>query len=104
MNNRNLTTFVLKWIAPVVVLACAGFFVLAMGSRPKPERKKTPPKKSIPVEVFQASLHTGTLDIETSGVAIPYREVVISARVGGEVVFNLNRLVPVDSSRRASCC
>ena len=94
MSNRNLTAFVFKWIAPVVVLACAGFFVYAMGTRPKPNRKKTPPKKSIPVEVVQVRAHDGTLDLETSGVAIPFREVVLSARVGGEVIFKSESLSP----------
>ena len=94
MSKRNYIGFVFQWVAPVVVLACAGFFVYAMGARPKPDRKKTPPRKSVPVEVVQARMHAGTLDIEASGVAIPYREVDLSARVGGEIVFKSDALSP----------
>lgn len=92
MKFGRLLSFAFRWVAPVVVLASSGFFVYAMGSRPTPERKKAPVKKSIPVETLQARVHTGPLDLEVSGVAIPFREVAVSSRVGGEVVFKADAL------------
>ena len=94
MSKRNYIAFILRWVAPVVVLASAASFVYVMGARPKPDRKKNPPRKSIPVQVVTAHRHKGTLDIEVSGVAIPYREVELSARVGGEIVFKSEALSP----------
>lgn len=94
MKPTQLFNFVFRYVAPVIVLAGAGFFVYAMGSRPKVERKKLPVRQSIPVEIVRAENHTGPLDIDVSGVAIPFREVVVSSRVGGEVVFKADVLSP----------
>lgn len=95
MKNLRLPTVLLfHWVAPIAVLVCGGWFVYAMGAREKPQRKKPPVRKSLPVEVVQAVPHTGKLDITTNGVVIPFREVELSARVGGEVVFKSDSLSP----------
>lgn len=94
MKLRNPGILFFRWIAPLLVLGGAMWFVYAMGSRQKPNRKKAPPRKSVPVEVVQAKQHTGPLDIVASGVAIPYREVRLSAQVGGEVIFKAEALSP----------
>jgi len=91
---RLPTEFLFHWVAPIGVLLCGGLFVYAMGSRDKPDRKKPPVRKSLPVEVVQAVPHTGKLDITANGVVIPFREVQLSARVGGEVVFKSDSLSP----------
>jgi multidrug efflux pump subunit AcrA (membrane-fusion protein) len=91
---HQAASFFLHWIAPLVVLGCAAWFFIAMGAREKPQRKKAPPRKSVPVEVVQAKPHLGELDIHASGVAIPYREVELAARVGGEVIFKSDMLSP----------
>ena len=93
-NLKAPSAFVLQWIAPIVVLACGAWFVYAMGVRERPQRKKPPVRKSVPVEIVQARPHTGPLDIVASGVVIPFREVELSARVGGEVVFKSESLNP----------
>lgn len=94
MKKQQITNGLLGWVAPLLVLGCAGWFVYLLGASEKPERKKPPVRKSIPVEVIQSKPHTGTLDIVTSGVAIPYREVQLAARVGGEVVYKPDSLSP----------
>lgn len=97
MSKLNLTKtgdFLFRWIAPLLVLGCAGWFVFAMGAQNKPNRKRPPVRKSIPVEVVQAEHHLGTLDIVSRGVVIPHREVNLSARVAGEVVFKSDLLSP----------
>lgn len=94
MRKIEFATLIFRWVAPLLVLVCAGWFVFAMGAREKPKRKKTPPGKSVAVEIIQAHPHTGTLDIVASGVVIPHREVKISARVAGEVVLKSDLLSP----------
>ena len=86
--------FFLRWLAPLLVLTAAGVFIYAMGAKQKPNRKKAPPRRSIPVEVVRAVPHHGTLTIEASGVAVPFREVKLSAQVGGEVIFKAASLSP----------
>ena len=94
MKRPAITTILFHWVAPIAVLLCGGWFIFAMGLRDKPQRKKPPVRKSVPVEVVKARPHTGPLDIITSGVVIPHREVELSARVGGEVVFKSDSLSP----------
>ena len=94
MKHSTASTFFFRWLAPVLVLTAAGLFVVAMGRQQKPNRKKAAPRVSIPVEVVNAAPHKGTLDIEANGVAIPFREVKLTAQVGGEVVFKANSLSP----------
>ncbi|XZE56367.1 hypothetical protein SH139x_002474 [Planctomycetaceae bacterium SH139] len=94
MKRPAITTILFHWVAPIAVLLCGGWFIFAMGLRDKPERKKPPVRKSVPVEVVQARHHTGPLDIVASGVVIPNREVELSARVSGEVIFKSDSLSP----------
>jgi len=94
MKRPAITTILFHWVAPIAVLLCGGWFIFAMGSRDKPDRKKPPVRRSVPVEVVKARPHTGPLDIIASGVVIPHREVELSARVGGEVVFKSDSLSP----------
>lgn len=94
MKRTTIFNVFFRWLAPLLVLVAAGLFIMAMGSRAKPGRKKAPPRTSIPVEVITAKPHTGPLDIVSSGVAIPYREVRVAAQVGGEVVFKAEALSP----------
>ncbi|TWT80447.1 Multidrug resistance protein MdtA precursor [Planctomycetes bacterium CA13] len=94
MNKRQIPILFLRYVAPLLVLGCAGWFVYSMGAQQRPKRKKPPVRKSIPVELVQARPHTGTLDIVVSGVAIPYRDVQLAARVSGEVVFKSESLSP----------
>ena len=93
-KSRHAGSFFFHWIAPLVVLGCAGWFFFAMGAREKPQRKRLPPQKSVPVEIVHAKQHLGELDIHASGVAIPYREVELAACVGGEVIFKSDMLSP----------
>ena len=86
--------FLFRWVAPLVVLGCAAWFVYAMGAQEKPRRKKPPVRKSVSVEVVNAKIHSGTLDLVSRGVVIPHREVNLSARVAGEVVFKSDLLSP----------
>lgn len=94
VSKTRFANLLLHWVAPLLVLGCAGYFVYAMGTQKRPERKKPPVRKSISVDVIRAEPHEGTLDIITSGVAIPYREVALAARVGGEVQFKSDLLSP----------
>ncbi|TWU03927.1 HlyD family secretion protein [Neorhodopirellula pilleata] len=94
MKQPAINTILFHWVAPIAVLLCGGWFIFAMGLRDKPQQKKPPVRKSVPVEVVQARPHTGALNIIASGVVIPHREVELSARVGGEVVFKSNSLSP----------
>ena len=99
-RNFKLTDVLFRWIAPLCVLGCAILFVYAMGAREKPQRRKPPPRKSIPVEVVQARHHDGPISIVASGVAIPHREVALSTRVGGEVVLKSDSLSPGNYVRK----
>ncbi|TWU51755.1 efflux RND transporter periplasmic adaptor subunit [Rubripirellula reticaptiva] len=94
MKRPPTKSILFHWFAPIAVLLFGGWFVYAMGSRDKPDRKKPLIRKSVQVEVVSARLHTGTLDVIASGVVIPHREVELSARVGGEVVFKSDSLSP----------
>lgn len=95
MTNRSkLISLLFQWVAPIAVLLCGAWIVFAMGARIEPERKKAPIRKSLPVQVITPTAHLGTLDISTSGVVIPFREVKLSAKVGGEVVFKSDALSP----------
>lgn len=91
---RKFPILLFRYVVPLLILGCAGWFVYSMGARKRPERKKPPVRKSIPVELVQATPHTGILDIAVSGIAIPYREVQLAAKVGGEVVFKSESLSP----------
>ena len=95
MTKMRLPKAILfHWVAPIAVLLCGGWFVFTMGAREKPKRKKPPVRKSIPVQVVRAMPHPGQLDITANGVVIPFREVELSSRVGGEVVFKSDSLSP----------
>lgn len=92
--HKTLTTIVFRWIAPLLVLTAGIWFVYAMGTRQKPGRKKAPPRKSVPVEIVHAQPHNGPVDIVVNGVAVPWREVRLSAQVGGEVIYKAASLSP----------
>jgi len=92
--NFKIGEFLFGWVAPLLVLGCAGWFVYSMGAHSRPERSKPPVRKSIPVEVVHATMHHEALDISSTGVVIPHREVKLSARVDGEVVFKSDSLSP----------
>lgn len=94
LKRLPFTNVLLHWVAPIAVLLCGGWFVYSMGARERPQRKKPPVRKSIPVQVVQATPHTGTLDLSVNGVVIPFREVELSTRVGGEVIFKSESLSP----------
>lgn len=94
MKRPVLTAIFFHWVAPIATLFCGVWFVYEMGSRDKPQRKKPPVRKSVLVEVIHARPHMGSLDIVVSGVVIPHREVELSARVSGEVVFKSYSLSP----------
>lgn len=94
MKNIKLWDLLFRWVAPVVVLGLSVWFFIAMGVREKTKRKKAPPKKSTPVQWVKMIPHSGPLDIEVNGNAIPYREVDLSAQVGGEITKKSERLSP----------
>ena len=92
--NFKIGDILFRWVAPLLVLGCAAWYVYAMGTHERPKRKKPPVRKSVPVEVVQAKSHAGPLDVTTNGVVIPHREVKLSARVAGEVVIKSESLSP----------
>lgn len=94
MLKQVVPIVLLRYIAPLLVLGCAGLFVYSMGAQQRPQRKKPPVRKSIPVELVQAKQHNGTLDIVVNGVAIPFRDVQLAPRVSGEVIFKSESLSP----------
>ena len=91
---KRATQILFHWVLPCVVLAASVWGVKLLGQKPKRERRKPPPRVSIPVEVVKAKQHTGTLDVRTTGVAVPFREIELSAEVAGRVVHKSDSLRP----------
>ena len=72
-------------LAPLIVVALGIGGFVAMGSRrsTKPPVRERPP---IPlVEVVAAELHDRGLDFDVDGVAVPYRELLLTAKVAGTI-------------------
>ena len=93
-KKQAVTHALMHWIAPVAVLLAGGWFIYGMGARERPKKKKAPIQKTVPVQVVQAKPYQGQLNITTNGVAVPYREVELSTRVGGEVILKSDALSP----------
>lgn len=91
---NRATRLLFNWLLPCGVLAASIWTVSVLGQRAKRERRKPPPRISVPVEIVHAVKHTGTLDVQTMGVAVPFRELEVSAEVGGRVVEKSAALQP----------
>ncbi|MCR9200247.1 MAG: HlyD family efflux transporter periplasmic adaptor subunit [Planctomycetaceae bacterium] len=93
-SNFSLAEFLLRWIAPLLVLSAAVAAVWMLGAPEKRQKKKASAPAAVAVSVIRPEANTGPLSLTTSGVAIPYREVVLAARVDGEVVEKSESLSP----------
>ncbi len=85
MTQRRATGEVGKYIISAVILGAAvlGMFGL-IASREKTESQD--PDVLVPVvRTFPAELFEGQLDLEVSGLVVPYREINLSAQVAGRV-------------------
>lgn len=90
----SLAEFLFRWVAPVLVLSAAVAAVWLLGAPEKRQKKKASAPAAVAVSVIMPEANTGSLSLTTSGVAIPYREVVLAARVDGEVVEKSESLSP----------
>ncbi len=77
-----------------MVLATGVGVIYLLGVKPKSKRRQQPARTAVVVEVTQPESHTGALEIRTTGVAAPYREVEVSAQVGGRIVSKSDDLRP----------
>ncbi|MEM8668026.1 MAG: HlyD family efflux transporter periplasmic adaptor subunit [Planctomycetota bacterium] len=94
MKRTRLSNLILHTVLPLLITggAIAGFLML--GSKQKPNRKKPPPRVSVPVDVVRPKPHDGTLAISASGVVVPFREVDLPTEVSGRVVWKSDALLP----------
>eukprot|EP00913_Durusdinium_trenchii_P028375 g26603.t1 len=86
-TKRGLTTELARVGVPVLILVCGigGFFVF--GDKPEIDKKEPSSDKSVAVETIRLKDFNGRMTIEAEGVAVPYRQVVISAEAAGRVTF-----------------
>lgn len=92
-GKRFISTLVLHWILPSAILIAGVLSVSMLGSKPKPNRKRKPPRISIPVEVVNAKTHGGSLNISVTGTVVPYREIQLATEVGGKVIWKSEALL-----------
>ena len=93
-STFSLAEFSFRWIAPLLVLSAAVTAVWLLGAPEKRQKKKASAPAAVAVSVIRPEANTGPLSLTTSGVAIPYREVVLAARVDGEVMEKSESLSP----------
>ena len=77
---------VARLILPVVVIATGYLGYRALGARSRPPLKPQENKATY-VETVRPQAHQGPLNIDTEGVATPFREVEVAAEVAGRIKF-----------------
>lgn len=93
-STFSVSELLFRWIAPLLVLSAAVAAVWLLGAPEKRQKKKASAPAAVAVSVITPEANTGPLSLTTSGVAIPYREVVLAARVDGEVIEKSDSLSP----------
>ncbi|MCA9070633.1 MAG: hypothetical protein KDA84_17000, partial [Planctomycetaceae bacterium] len=74
-----------KLLLPLlIILAGVGGF-MAMGGRPPVEPEEAKGETLPLVQVVSAELHQSGLNFEVDGVAVPYRELLLTAKVSGAI-------------------
>jgi len=74
-------------VAPLAILGVGfvGLFLLISG-REAPATRQQSQDSATPVETVKVERYQGDLVVETDGTVVPYREIVLSAEVGGRIV------------------
>ncbi len=87
-HRRSTPKEVLRIVLPIVVLlvGVAGFMLLS-SLKQKPAGADDGGDEVPVVETRMVELHAGGLDIEASGMVVPFREITLSAEVGGRIDF-----------------
>jgi len=83
---KYLRTFVLKILLPVLILAGGIFGFKVLSQKPEVQAQESLEKPDPLVEWVAVQPHDSGLDIETDGVVVPHREIMLSAEVSGKIV------------------
>jgi multidrug efflux pump subunit AcrA (membrane-fusion protein) len=87
MNKRAVMSEVGRLVLPLVILAAGvlAYTAIANFRQPPPTVERKP---LIPlVETIAIQPHTGSVDIRADGAVVPFREINLSAEVGGRITF-----------------
>ena len=94
MPLKRTGEFLFRWVLPLLILGGTVASVIMLGTKAKPNRKRTPPQVAVPVEVVTAKKYEGPLTIATTGTVVPFREVDLAVEVGGRVVWKSDAVLP----------
>jgi len=83
-----MTTILLRFVLPLVLLAGGVGIFAVVGQREEPE-SRLPSEASSAPRVTTATIepHHETLDIDTDGVVVPFREITRAAEVSGNIIY-----------------
>lgn len=84
---KSLRRTVIRTGTPVVILACGVGAFLVFGQRPEIPKKEIEKDKSVRVETVALQEFQGQMTIDAEGVAVPYRQISVSAEVGGRITY-----------------
>lgn len=81
-----------SYLLPLLLLGGSGYLFFLLGE--EQEKKATQPPRSpgTLVQVMEPVEYTGGIQIDTSGVAVPHRELQMSSQVAGRIVYKAPQL------------
>ncbi len=85
-RQRPLSVEIARIVAPILILAVAiGGFMLLKSMKEKPAGAKETGDGIPEVETEMVRLQEGGLNIEVSGLVVPFREITVAAEVAGKI-------------------
>lgn len=85
-SNSAVTEF-LRIGVSVAILACGVLGMLAFGTGRNPAKSEPKKTTATKVETIEVIAHSGGLDLNVDGIAVPFREIQLAAEVAGRVTF-----------------
>ncbi len=84
----DMTPTLLRIALPIAFLAAGVGALFTIGRKVPPESNTGDQKDRLPpVTTAEVIKHTGTLDLMTDGLVVPYREITVAAVVPGTIVY-----------------
>jgi RND family efflux transporter MFP subunit len=86
-ESRSPITEIIRTVVPIIIflLGVAGFLVLSF--RKQTPTARPPEKQGAVVETVSVQPHDKGLDIEVSGLVVPFREIELSAEIAGKITY-----------------